>query len=146
MSDYGPGDIVARRKGLVMHKGLVLRDGRILHNTPLRGEHISSEQEFGAGRRLSVQPAASPAIPHEPHLERRAYHLFRNNCEHTVHRVATGRAHSPQLKAWVAGVGVAAVALILTRHPGVAAAGFAVGRRLVAGAKDRPTSRHRAGR
>ena len=36
-----PRDIVVRRKGLVMHKGLVLPDGCILHNTPGRGEHVS---------------------------------------------------------------------------------------------------------
>ena len=47
--DYQPGDIVARRKWLVMHKGVVLGDGRILHNTPWRGEHVSSEREFRAG-------------------------------------------------------------------------------------------------
>ena len=130
MPTYRPGDIVARRKGLVMHKGLVLRDGRILHNTPLRGEHISTASEFRAGKRLRVQPALSPVVPDEPHLERRAYHLFRNNCEHTVHRACGRRAHSPQLKGWLAGVGVAAVALLLTRHPGLAAAGFAAGQRL----------------
>ena len=126
-----PGDIVARRKGLVMHKGLVLRDGRILHNTPLRGEHISTVSEFRAGRRLRVQSAVNPGFPDTPHLERRAYHLFRNNCEHTVHRARGGRAHSPQLQGWMAGAGVAAAALLLTRHPGIAAAGFALGQRLV---------------
>ena len=36
MSRYLPGDVVARRKGLVMHHGVVLADGRILHNTRAR--------------------------------------------------------------------------------------------------------------
>lgn len=142
MSQCRPGDIVARRKGLVMHKGLVMRDGRILHNTPLRGEHVSTEQEFRAGRRLRVErTVAGSTLVAEPHLERRTYHLFHNNCEHTVHRVGTGRAHSPQLKAWVAGFGIAALALVLTRHPGVAAAGFAVGRRLAGDFSSRSTNR-----
>ena len=43
MPRYQPGDIVSRRKGLVMHKGIVTRDGRILHNTPFKGEHVCSE-------------------------------------------------------------------------------------------------------
>ena len=129
---------MARRKGVVMHKGLVMGDGRILHNTPLRGEHLSTEREFRAGRRLIVQrSSAVDGPPTAPHDHGRAYHLFRNNCEHTVHRAATGRAHSPQLKAWVAGVGLAAVALLVTRHPAIAVAGFAAGRRLVGGLKDR---------
>ena len=54
MTRYLPGDIVSRRKGMVMHRGIALGDGRVLHNTPFRGEHISSEEEFSAGRRLYV--------------------------------------------------------------------------------------------
>ena len=42
----------------------------------------------------------------------------------------TGAGNSPQLKAWIAGIGVGAVAFALTRHPAVAAAGYAIGRRL----------------
>jgi hypothetical protein len=129
-----PGDIVARRKGLVVHKGLVMIDGRILHNTPLRGEHTSTEQEFRAGRKLTVQSRAAHCSANgAPRAERRSYSLLRNNCEHTVHRLSTGRAHSPQLRAWVAGLSIAAVALVVIRHPAAAAAGFAVGRRFASG-------------
>ncbi len=132
MARYQPGDVVSRRKGFLMHKGIALRDGRILHNTPFRGEHICSVDEFRAGQRL-----------HATRLERderhralravdgdasRAYNLFTNNCEHTVNRATTGRATSPQLQAWVVGVGVGAVAFALTRHPAAAAAGYALGR------------------
>ena len=49
-----PGDIVSRRKWLVMHKGIALGDGRVLHNTPFRGEHICSEAEVRAGKRFVV--------------------------------------------------------------------------------------------
>ena len=62
--------------------------------------------------------------------ERRGYNLFTNNCEHTVTRAAGGRAESPQLATWAAGVGTAAVAFALTRHPLVAAAGYALGRQV----------------
>ena len=132
--DYQPGDIVARRKGLVMHKGVVLADGRILHNTPWRGEHVSTERQFRAGRRLRVAAV-------DPHTRRRRlgaaqqgarrYNLFTNNCEHTVNRATTGRASSPQLQGWIAGAGLAVLAIAVLRHPVLAASAYAVGRGLV---------------
>ena len=132
--DHRPGDIVARRKGPVMHKGVVLADGRILHNRPWRGEHVSSEQEFRAGKRLRVtaQDARTRrlAMSAAPDPARR-YNLFTNNCEHTVNRATAGRATSPQLQGWIAGAGIAVVAIAVLRHPVVAAAGFALGTRLV---------------
>ena len=106
-----PGDIVSRRKGLVMHRGIALGDGRVLHNTPFRGEHICSEEEFRAGKRLYVSNAhvdqRRRALHHADRhddlhtSQRRSYNLLTNNCEHTVSRAATGRSHSPQLKSWV---------------------------------------------
>ncbi len=135
MTAYLPGDIVCRRKGLVMHKGVALGDGRILHNTPFRGEHVATEEEFRAGKRLYVESSdpmrrarALNAAQRAPH--RRSYNLFTNNCEHTAHRLATGRAESPQLRSWLCGLGLGGIAFALTRHPGVAAAGYAFGRRL----------------
>ncbi len=131
---YQPGDIVARRKGPVMHKGIALGDDRILHNTPWRGEHVSSEAEFRAGRRLRVNRLASDARRRA--LETagdasRRYNLFTNNCEHTVNRAATGRATSPQLQGWLAGAGIAVLTFAVVRHPLLAAVGYAVGRNLV---------------
>ena len=133
-SRYLAGDIVTRRKGLVMHKGIALGDGRILHNTPFHGEHICSEQDFLRGNKLGVinldHEERQRALNHAKNLDSsaRSYNLLRNNCEHTVTRATSGRATSPQLKSWVLGVGVAAIAFALTRHPGVAAAGYALGR------------------
>ena len=105
MSHYRAGDIVSRRKGLVMHKGVVLPDGNILHNTPFRGEHVCSPREFGSGQRLYV---TSPRG--DDHLSRvyravpktsKGYNLFTNNCEHTVSRVTHGASESPQLRSWI---------------------------------------------
>ena len=132
--DYRPGDIVARRKWLVMHRGVALDNGRILHNTPWRGEHVSSEREFRAGRRLRVtrvdpqsrHRALDAAVDGE-----RRYNLFTNNCEHTVNRTTTGHASSPQLQGWIAGAGLALVAFAVLRHPVLAASAFAVGKSLV---------------
>ena len=137
MSRYLAGDILSRRKGLVMHRGVALGDGRVLHNTPGRGEHISSEVEFANGHRVNVARASyssrQRSLAHADQFERsgagRSYHLLGNNCEHTVHRASSGEAHSPQLRGWVAGLGLAAVALVITRHPGIAAAGFALGQK-----------------
>ena len=137
MTRFLPGDIVERRKGIVMHKGIVLRDGRVLHNTPLRGEHVSSQDDFLRGKRMRVRRLERAermrALEAAERVERRSYNLLTNNCEHTVTRATTGTGHSPQLLSWAAGVGVAALALVVTRHPGIAVAGYALGRGLVGG-------------
>ena len=131
---YVPGDVVSRRKGLVMHRGVVLADGRILHNSPFRGEHVVSEAEFRDGKALHVSRTECPrrrrfAAAAAPDRDR-GYNLLTNNCEHTVSRAMTGSSESPQLKSWIAGIGVATVAFALTRHPGVTVAGYALGRKL----------------
>lgn len=143
-SHYQPGDIVARRKGLVMHKGVVLEDGRILHNTPWRGEHVSSEREFRVGRRLRVTAVGSQKrrrVLGAATEGERGYNLFTNNCEHTVNRMTTGRASSPQLKGWIAGAAVAALAVAVLRNPVLVASAYAVGRGLVKSLRARKSSK-----
>ena len=130
---YRPGDIVARRKGLLMHKGIALGDGRVFHNTPLGGEHIATEQEFPA-RPSHARPA--------PRRRRAAAHSA-SGCESIrratttcspttantpLSRALTGEAASPQLKSWAFGLGLGALAFAATRHPAAAAAGYAIGR------------------
>jgi len=133
MTRYLPGDIVSRRKGMVMHRGIALGDGRVLHNTPFRGEHISSEEEFSAGRRLYVtrmdRIARQRALLHaEMDAGGRPYSLLANNCEHTVSRAIGTEVESPQLRGWVAGLVAGAALLALTRSLAAAAAGFAAAR------------------
>ena len=131
MARYQPGDIVLRRKGVVMHKGIVLNDGRVFHNTPFAGEHVSSADEFRSGHRLYVERltpterrrALRTAASDNP----QRYHLLTNNCEHTVSRARSGEASSQQLEAWAVGVGLGALAFALTRRPSLAVAGFALG-------------------
>ena len=130
---YRPGDMVSRRKGLVMHRGVVLADGNILHNSPFRGEHVVSEAEFREGKKLHVSRTECPrqrryAASARP--EDRGYNLLTNNCEHTVSRAMSGEAESPQLRSWAVGIGVATVAFAITRHPALTAAGYALGRKL----------------
>jgi len=135
-----PGDIVSRRKGLVMHRGISLGDGRVLHNTPFRGEHICSEAEFRAGKTMyaanldgAVRSQALRRAREHVHGSRhatRGYDILTNNCEHTVSRATTGQARSPQLHSWVLGAGLAAAAFAVTRHPGAAAAAYVFGRKI----------------
>lgn len=136
MSQPRPGDIVSRRKGVVMHKGLVLADGRVLHNSPITGETKVSMTEFAAGQRVYVEHQETDirqgALRRAEASEPRSYDLLRNNCEHTVHRLTSGRAESPQLQSWLVGLGFAGAAFALTRHPGIAAASLALGKRLMA--------------
>ena len=128
---YLPGDILMRRKGLVIHKGIALRNGMVLHNTPIAGEHVSTESEFRQGQTLYVERLSSAERRRTARAadsqERRGYHLLENNCEHTVSRARTGKPTSPQLAAWTAGLGAGALALAVTRKPSVAAAAFAFG-------------------
>ena len=133
MTRYLPGDIVSRRKGFVMHRGIALGDGRVLHNTPFKGEHISSEDDFSAGRRMYVtrldRTARQRALRHASSDDlNRKYSLFDNNCEHTVTRAIGAEVESPQLRAWVGGLVAGAALLALTRSPSVAALGFAAAR------------------
>jgi len=128
--------MVSRRKGLVMHRGIALGDGRVLHNTPLRGEHICSEAEFRAGKRMYTANLDGDVRhrtlrrAHAHAREGRGYNLLTNNCEHTVSRTMHGRSHSPQLHSWVMGASFAVAAFAVTRHPAAAAAAYAAGRKL----------------
>ena len=138
MTEVLPGDVVLRRKGLVMHQGIALGDGRVLHNTPFRGEHVSSMEDFRRGRAVRArrlgETQRARALHHArgtAHATSRRYNLFRNNCEHTVSRATTGKPRSPQLVAVAAGVVAGAAVLVAIRHPVAAAAiGYGLWRRL----------------
>lgn len=106
-----PGDIVKRPKGVFEHQGIYLGNDRVFHNTPGRGEHVSSLQEFSNGHPVSLKLApkgnragllarAYQAIEHP-----RGYDPILNNCEHTVNRILEGAPRSRQL----AGVGLFAL-------------------------------------
>lgn len=126
-----PGDILLRRKGLVLHKGIALGNGWVFHNTPLDGEHVSTEESFRAGHRMYVKRLPAHERRRTVRAARsenpRRYNLLTNNCEHTVTRARTGEASSRQLEAWAAGLGLGALAFAVTRRPSLAVAGFALG-------------------
>ena len=135
---YLPGDVIARRKGLVLHKGVVLQDGRVLHNMPARGEHVSTVSEFADGQRLEVlaQPldARRAAVRRAQAVARapRHYDLISHNCDHTVTRLTEGRPRSPQVVNWLLGAGTALAVFAIAKNPRLAllaGAAVAKGRR-----------------
>lgn len=117
-----------------MHRGIVLGDGSVLHNTPLKGLHESSLDEFIRGK--AIYPSRLSAELRDGTLsrvqtdERRRYNPFTNNCEHTVTRATGSKANSPQLRGYILGGVFAVAGFALTRHPAVAVAGFALGKKL----------------
>ncbi|HSG90129.1 MAG TPA: hypothetical protein VLA56_13030 [Pseudomonadales bacterium] len=130
-----PGDIVKRPKGPVTHVGVVLDGGLVLHNTPERGEHVSTLAEFSRGRPVRVErPDDSERLrllaSATASARSRRYHLLQNNCEHTLYRARDGRPRSPQVLSWTLGIAGAVAGTLLLRHWGATAAGWELGRRL----------------
>ncbi len=114
-----PITLVSRQKlALLRHLGVMLPDGRVAHCTPDRGEHISTIEEFAAGKDVKIERVIGPQ--QELSTLRRtaaamaapaAYNVATNNCETFANRIVGQKAESPQF------VGVlilaAAVAVIL---------------------------------
>lgn len=115
MSTLNFGDFLLRPKCLgISHVGVWLGGGRVFHNAPGRGEHVSSVEEFAQGEPVTVKAtnadAASVSVRVHSRLSApQPYDALSNNCEHTANHVVTGKAFSHQL---VAGV-VVLVALVL---------------------------------
>ena len=132
--ECAPGELLHRRKGLVMHTGVSLGEGRVLHNTPGRGEHVSSFEDFAQGRAVRVSPISPQARERIQDLDvnafERPYNPFTNNCEHTASRATDGHASSPQLQKLAVEALVGAAVLIAFRRP-LVALGVSVGSRLI---------------
>ena len=93
------GDILRRRKGNVWHWGVWLQEG-VLHNTPDKGEHISSLGEFSNGNEIEI---FQPNDLNRNDIIARAYNIINNpseyqylwrNCEHTVTEITSGKPSS----------------------------------------------------
>lgn len=132
-SNFEPGTVLARRKGLIMHKGILLEDGSVYHNTPRRGEHVSSFASFSKNRNVYAEPTdeftREEALWGAKLYPRRRYNPITNNCEHTVSRAATGSQRSPQLTSLFLSGGIAVATLALTRSVTLATAGYALTRK-----------------
>lgn len=119
-----PGDVLSAPKalGLIRHLGLVIGPNQVLQNTPERGEHVATVQEFARKRSVdvlrtgahpNVVQARASAILRRP----RTYDLLRNNCEHTVTKVLTGVGRSGQALLWISlAISAGVVWIILKRR------------------------------
>ena len=110
-----PGDVVKRPKGVFEHQGIYLGNNRVFHNTPGKGEHVASFEEFADGHEVSLKfaPAGNRgevlARVYQAIENPRGYDPVLNNCEHTVNRMLEGNPRSRQL----AGVGLFALVLAI---------------------------------
>jgi hypothetical protein len=96
------GDVLSRPKALsfVEHFGVVIGTDRVLHNTPEKGEHVSSVAQFAAGENLTVhrrEVHVMSLLARTQHVltKPRRYNLLTRNCEHTLSEVLWGVAKSP---------------------------------------------------
>ena len=101
------GDVLTRPKAdeLITHVGVALAPDLILHNTPERGEHVGTLQEFAAGKPVTVhRTGADPSIvvarAQTVLAKPQKYHPINNNCEHTATKIIRGFAQSSQAAFW----------------------------------------------
>lgn len=109
--------VISRQKaGVLRHVGVLLPDGRVAHCLPGRGEHISSIEEFAAGRDVNIDRIV-PQIEYSTTVQRvadairspRPYDATTNNCEMFANRMTGQKAESPQLQGVAILLGLAAL-------------------------------------
>ncbi len=86
------GDVLFRRKLLVMHVGIYLGKNNVLHSAPSQGQQKTSLDLFTKGEEVYF---VSSSLDRDKILlntekllnNKQDYHLFKRNCEHTIHQV-----------------------------------------------------------
>jgi len=118
----GIGDRLARPKffGLVQHEGVLVGYDTVLTNTPGKGEHIASLQDFAAGQRITVRPTGADPASVVARARRilarpRRYDPIARNCQHTVNESVYGVAKSPSV-GFAGVVGVCLLCFALLRN------------------------------
>jgi len=96
------GLLVLRPKltGFVHHEGVIVGANAVLHNTPAKGEHVSTLEVFADGKPIQLQrTGANPEIiaarAQQILSQPKSYDLFRRNCQHTTSEIIRGIATSP---------------------------------------------------
>lgn len=97
------GDILYRRKGMVMHVGVYIGNELILHNTPKHGEHSTDFDTFANGKTVFAKATQLPSdqvIKNASEIlsSPEQYQLFKRNCEHTANGVIRQNPASDQLE------------------------------------------------
>jgi hypothetical protein len=107
--------VIARPKvrGVGEHWGVLFSDNLVVHNTPGRGEHVSTLQEFTPTGRYRVLRHVLPEHLHatmhriqEAIQSPLAYHATSNNCQSFANRVTGEAPRSPAVE----GAGLLALA------------------------------------
>ncbi len=115
------GDVLTRPKALIVtHVGVAVAPNLVLQNTPEKGEHLTTVQEFSAGKpvilhRTGANPATVVARAQAVISNPQKYDLIQNNCEHTVTKVIQGIAQSSQLAVFVMVALVGGVLLLASK-------------------------------
>ena len=114
------GDLLVRPKalGIVDHIGVAIGTDAVFHNTPERGEHVSSIAEFAAGKAVNAVPTGAEPVSvlnrvHRALTKPKKYCPVSRNCEHSVTEVLSGIAKSPQLVGVLVIVAILAVILFV---------------------------------
>jgi hypothetical protein len=134
LTELHPGTVIGRKKDSFIHVGLIISYGKVLHNNPEKGEHLSSISDFSNNQEIMI---ISRSVLTEE-IEKRiqsiinkplAYSAAFNNCEDTVSRALTGKNRSPQRNTFFNSTAeaVATVAIIIAV---VGAAGVVITRML----------------
>jgi len=103
-----PGAVLTRPKagGLVEHEGLYLGNGQVFHNTPERGDHISTLSEFARNQRIRIRRTEGRLVPAALIRARqlawmnRRYDVATYNCQHSVRKALGCTVESPQAQGW----------------------------------------------
>ena len=117
------GDLLTRLKFPgVVHVGVVVGVNLVCHNTPERGEHISTLSEFAAGqtnvgvRRTNADPSSVISRANQLLANPKRYDPVNRNCEHTAFEIVYGAAKSRAVLTFVCLFLVGAVLLLLLRQ------------------------------
>jgi len=86
--------------GIIQHEGVFVGRNAVLHNTPEKGEHVSSLEEFAAGHPVQIQStdvSSSLVLIRAQQVlsSPRGYNLLRRNCQHTASEIIRGIGRSP---------------------------------------------------
>jgi hypothetical protein len=116
-----PGDLLLRPKclGIIQHEGVVVGPNAVLHNTPDKGEHVSTVDEFADGKPVQVRPTATASAVIRSRANQllcrpRPYDPFGRNCQHTASELVSGRASSAWVQVLTILLVVAAAALAIS--------------------------------
>jgi hypothetical protein len=91
--------------GMLNHMGILRPDGLVVHNSPSRGEYVSTVAEFAAGQVISdcgeIPTAYISTLKKNLAvlaMNQKPYNALNNNCEHLITKLLGGRSRSPQLE------------------------------------------------